>query len=308
MIRIGVDLGGTKIEAIVLNEAGHALFRERIQTPTTGYRATVEAIVGLVRRAASTVSKTNAVEINLSNAESTGIGIATPGAISLRTGLIKNANSTALNGMPLDKDLALLFGRPVKLANDANCLVLSEAIDGAAARAPVVFGVILGTGVGGGLVVNGKLVLGANAIAGEWGHNPLPQFVGKQKLRDGNPMQCYCGNAGCIETWLSGPGFAKSSGLGISSEAIIAGMREGKQDCEEAFHAYTDRLARALATVINLLDPDVIVLGGGLSLIQELYLDVETQWGRYVFSDEVRTRLVRSLYGDSSGVRGAAWL
>jgi fructokinase len=313
MIRIGIDLGGTKIEAIVLNEQGSTLFRERVPTPHASYAATLEAIVGLIRKAANSVQNLHAVPVDISNADETGIGLATPGALSLRTGLIKNANSTCLNGQPLDKDLEKLLGRPVKLANDANCLVVSEGHDGAAAGASVVFGVILGTGVGGGFVIDGKPIVGANAIAGEWGHNPLPQFQAKQTVRDDKPNMCYCGQAGCIETWLSGPGFAKTAnileaGKTIDSHEIIKRMRLGNVAANVAFDDYVDRLARALASVINLIDPDVIVLGGGLSSVLELYERVPQQWIRYVFSDEIRTKLVKNVHGDSSGVRGAAWL
>jgi fructokinase len=313
MIRIGIDLGGTKIEAIVLNQQGNTLFRERVPTPHASYAATLEAIVGLIRKAADSVQSQHAVKVNVSNADETCIGLATPGALSLRTGLIKNANSTCLNGQPLDKDLENLLGRPVKLANDANCLVVSEAHDGAAEGASVVFGVILGTGVGGGFVIDGKPIVGANAIAGEWGHNPLPQFQAKQTVREDNPNMCYCGQAGCIETWLSGPGFAKTANIleaekTIDSHEIIRRMRLGDEAANVAFDRYVDRLARALASVINLIDPDVIVLGGGLSSVLELYERVPRQWIRYVFSDEIRTKLVKNVHGDSSGVRGAAWL
>jgi fructokinase len=308
MIRLGVDLGGTKIEAIVLNSAGETLFRERVPTPKDSYEGTLQAMVALIYRAALEVSRDYGMAVNVSDPKSLGIGLATPGALSLRTGLIKNANSMALNGQSLDKDLGRLLGREVKLANDANCLVVSEAHDGAAAGANVVFGVILGTGVGGGLVVHGKLILGANAIAGEWGHNPLPQFPKNQPLKDENPSPCYCGHTGCIETWLSGTGFAKVADLGISSHEIIERMRSGDIASMNAFAQYTDRLARALASVINVVDPDVIVLGGGMSLVDELYTEVPKRWLNYVFSDEIRTRLLKSKFGDSSGVRGAAWL
>jgi fructokinase len=313
MIRIGIDLGGTKIEAIVLNEQGQSLFRERVPTPKESYQATLDAIVGLIHTAAHSVQAQHGIAVDIADVEKTGIGLATPGALSLRTGLIKNANSTCLNGQPLDKDLERLLGRPVKLANDANCLVVSEAHDGAAAGASVVFGVILGTGVGGGFVINGKPIVGANAIAGEWGHNPLPQFQAKQTVRDDNPNMCYCGQAGCIETWLSGPGFGRTASIAdgekvIDSHEIIKRMREGETKANIAFDNYVDRLARALASVINLIDPDVIVLGGGLSHVTELYDRVPLQWARYVFSDEIRTKLVKNMYGDSSGVRGAAWL
>jgi fructokinase len=319
MIRIGIDLGGTKIEAIVLDEQGRSLFRERVPTPQASYIDTLEAINGLVRKAAAVVQDQYGVDVNITQSDQTSIGLATPGALSLRTGLMKNANSTCLNGQPLDKDLERLLGRSVKLANDANCLVVSEAHDGAAAGANVAFGVILGTGVGGGFVVNGKPILGANAIAGEWGHNPLPQFPAKQEVRDDNPHLCYCGQMGCIETWLSGPGFARTTNIlkagthtdadiAIDSHEIIRRMRAGDSMAKVAFDNYVDRLSRALAVVINLIDPDVIVVGGGLSHVSELYETVPLQWARYVFSDEIRTRLVKNVHGDSSGVRGAAWL
>jgi fructokinase len=313
MIRIGVDLGGTKIEVIVLSSNGETLFRERVATPKSSYPATLDAIVALILASAQSVALKHNVSLDVSNAENVSIGIATPGALSLATGLIKNANSTCLNGQPLDKDLAARLGRPVKLANDANCLAVSEAHDGAAANAEVVFAVILGTGVGGGFVVNGKPILGANAIAGEWGHNPLPQFMAKQTVSDVNAYKCYCGQMGCIETWLSGPGFARTANLIAGericdSHAIVKKMREGDGAAKAAFAQYVDRFARALASVINVIDPDVIVLGGGLSQIDELYELVPLQWGAYVFSDQVKTRLVKNIHGDSSGVRGAAWL
>jgi fructokinase len=308
MIRIGVDLGGTKIEAVVLNDAGRELFRERVATPQSNYLDTLNAIVSLINAAAKRVAIQHGIAVDVTNAELTSIGIGTPGALSTVTGLMKNANSTCLIGHPLDKDLANLLGRPVKLANDANCLAVSEAKDGAAAGASVVFGVILGTGVGGGLVVNGHLVVGANAIAGEWGHNPLPQFTAKQRVADINPGMCYCGQAGCIETWLSGTGLARVANLGIKSDEIIDRMRQGNEAAVAAFDAYLDRLARALASVMNLIDPDVIVLGGGVSQVDEIYVEIPKRWGRYVFSDAIQTKLVKSMHGDSSGVRGAAWL
>jgi fructokinase len=308
MVRIGVDLGGTKIEAVVLDANGRELFRERVATPQASYQATLAAIVALIEAAAKSVLIQHGISIDLTNPELTGIGIGTPGALSTVTGLMKNANSTCLIGHPLDKDLAKLLGRPVKLANDANCLAVSEAKDGAAAGASVVFGVILGTGVGGGLVVNGHLVGGANAIAGEWGHNPLPQFTAKQLVADNNPGMCYCGQAGCIETWLSGTGFARVANLGIRSDEVIERMRKGDAPAVAAFDAYLDRLARALASVMNLIDPDVIVVGGGVSQVDEIYTEIPKRWGRYVFSDAIQTKLVKSRHGDSSGVRGAAWL
>jgi len=276
MLRIGIDLGGTKTEIIALADDGRELLRERVPTPRGDYAATVATIVGLVNAAEAKVGAGR-------TAATVGVGI--PGAESLATGLIKNANSTWLIGQPLRADLAAALGRPVRLANDANCFALSEASDGAAAGAAVVFGVILGTGVGGGIVVGGQVLVGANAIAGEWGHNPMP---GDEVARP----SCYCGRAGCIETFLSGPALAADGGA--QSEAAMA--------------RYEQRLARALAQVINILDPDVIVLGGGLSNLERLYDRVPYLWRAQVFSDVVATRLVKNRHGDSSGVRGAAWL
>ncbi len=293
-MRIGIDLGGTKIEIVVLDGEREVL-RERVETPRGDYRRTVEAIVGLVKTARQKVGAGG-------TAASVGVGI--PGAESLVTGLIKNANSTWLIGQPLRADLAAALGRPVRLANDANCFALSEATDGAGAGASVVFGVILGTGVGGGIVVDGKILPGANAIAGEWGHNPLPG--------EHHHLSCYCGRKGCIETYLSGPALARdhrmNGGADLFAEQIVASAATGDAECNATLQRYELRLAKALATVINLLDPDVIVLGGGLSNIDRLYANVPQRWGAHVFSDEVRTRLVKHRHGDSSGVRGAAWL
>ena len=294
--RIGIDLGGTKIEAIVIDREGRELQRQRVATPQGQYRATLEAIVGLVV----------AVEQQSGLYGSVGIGI--PGTISPATGLVKNANSTALIGHPLDQDLQTLLQRPVRIANDANCFALSEATDGAAAGANIVFGVILGTGVGGGAVINSRVLVGANAIGGEWGHNPLPWMQADELL---GPV-CYCGKKGCIETFLSGSGLQMSyyqkTGVEISAEEIAIRSQQGEQDATDSMEQYEDRLARGLATVINLIDPDVIVLGGGLSNIDRLYPHTKNLWGEYVFSDEVRTELVKAQFGDSSGVRGAAWL
>jgi len=294
-IRIGVDLGGTKIEAIALDSEGTMLARKRVATPQGDYPATLAKIVRVVRD----------FESELGYRGSVGVGI--PGAISPASGLVKNANSTCLIGHPLDHDLAQLLERPVRVANDANCFTISEASDGAAAGAAVVFGVIIGTGTGGGVVVNGQLLSGPNAIAGEWGHNPLP-WPRSDEL-PGHP--CYCGKAGCIETWLSGPGlerdFARLSGRQLPGSEIIAAL-PGDVVAEEALRRYEDRMARALASVINILDPEVIVLGGGLSNIARLYQNVPLLWERYVFSDTVTTKLLPPKHGDSSGVRGAAWL
>jgi fructokinase len=283
-LRIGIDIGGTKIEALALDRAGREVFRKRVPTPRGDYDRTIEAVKALVGEA---------------GLGSVGVGI--PGAMSQATGLIKNANSTWLIGKPLKQDLEKAIGREVRLENDANCFALSEALDGAGKGAAVVFGVILGTGVGGGVVVNGKVLTGANAIAGEWGHNPLPL----PQPEDLPLPQCYCGRAGCIETYLSGPGLARdherTTGKRLSPEEIVS---LGDQSLER----YVKRLARALASVINVLDPDVIVLGGGMSNVGALYTGVPRHWGPHVFSDRVATRLARPVHGDASGVRGAAWL
>ena len=295
-LRIGIDLGGTKIEVIALGAAGQELARHRVPTPQGDYAATLAAVVGLVERVERETGRRGTV------------GVGTPGALSRVSGLIKNANSTCLIGEPLKDDLQALLGREVRVANDANCFALSEAVDGAGRGAQVVFGVILGTGVGAGIVVNGRALEGANGIAGEWGHNPLPLPAG-----DDLPLPaCYCGRAGCIETYLSGPGLAmdhaRCSGELARPEGIVAGAAEGDPACEASLARYEQRLARALAGVINILDPDVIVLGGGLSNIERLYQRVPSLWCPHVFSDHVATRLVRARHGDSSGVRGAAWL
>ncbi len=296
MIRIGIDLGGTKTEAIAMAADGSELARRRVESPRYDYRATINTITDLVL----------GLEAQLGEEASVGVGI--PGAISPATGLVKNANSTWLNGQPLDQDLQQALNRPVRLSNDANCFVVSEATDGAAAGAEVVFGVIVGTGTGGGIAVHGRPLTGSNAIAGEWGHNPLPW-----PCADELPgPDCYCGKRGCIETWLSGPGFAaefaRSGGGVIAAEEIVMRAVQGDEPAEKALQAYEDRMARALASVINLLDPDVIVLGGGMSKIDRLYANVPRLWGKYVFSDRVDTRLLPPKHGDSSGVRGAAWL
>lgn len=295
-MRIGIDLGGTKIEGIALGPDGTERARKRVPSPRNDYAATIAAIRDLVA----------SLEAEAGTQGNVGIGM--PGAISPATGLVKNANSTWLNGQPFHADIEAALGRPVRLANDADCFVLSEATDGAGAGAPSVFGVILGTGVGGGIVVNGGLLSGPNTIAGEWGHNSLP-FV----LPDEIPgPDCYCGKKGCIESWLSGPAFAADYMLdtreALSPEGIIAAAEAGNRPARFALRRYADRLARALAHVINILDPHVIVLGGGMSNINALYDEVPARWGAYVFSDTVATRLARHQHGDASGVRGAAWL
>src|SRR5262245_8792137 len=295
-MRIGIDLGGTKIEIIALDAGGRTLDRRRTATPKDDYDATLGAIAGLVE----------SVEAGLGERASVGVGI--PGTISPATGVVKNANSTWLNGRALDRDLEHALARPVRLANDANCFALSEATDGAAAGASIVFGVIIGTGCGGGVVVNGGVLTGANAVAGEWGHNPLP--APKDEERPG--PKCYCGRSGCIETFLSGPALSRDYRVftGQSIDAIEIAQRAslGERDAMATLRTYEERLARSLGNVINILDPDVIVLGGGLSNIEQLYDAVPRLWAPYVFSDRVDTRLKRALHGDSSGVRGAAWL
>ena len=294
-MRIGIDLGGTKIEAIALDAEGGEQFRHRVPTPRGDYDATLEAVASLVARAESVVGRST-------------VGVGMPGVVSPATGLVKNANSTWLNGRPLSVDLAARLDRPVRLANDANCFALSEATDGAAAGQPVVFGVILGTGVGGGLVVNGRVVTGANAIAGEWGHNPLPW----PEAGEWPGPPCYCGRTGCIETFLSGPGFARDHDAGagrpLDPAGVVAAAAAGDAVAEAAVARYEVRLARGLASIINVVDPDAIVLGGGVSNIGRLYERVPGLWAAYVFSDTVVTQLVKAVHGDSSGVRGAAWL
>jgi fructokinase/N-acetylglucosamine kinase len=342
-MRIGIDLGGSKIEIIVLGDGGEVLLRERVPTPQGDYAATLAAVGGLVARAEAEVGAGDA-------AASVGIGI--PGAESRSTGLIKNANSTCLIGKPLRRDLEAALGREVRIANDANCFALSEAVDGAGAGASIVFGVILGTGVGGGIVVDGKVLAGANAIAGEWGHNPLtrefnshppgpaprpalhsrPAPAARSMLLEtlprpreggdvGSPLrgsvvddapQCYCGRKDCIELYLSGPGMSadhrRVAGADFPAHEIALRAAAGDAAAEATLQRYEARLARALAGVINILDPDVIVLGGGLSNIDRLYQSVPRLWGQHVFSDRVATQLLKHRHGDSSGVRGAAWL
>jgi fructokinase len=295
-IRIGVDFGGTKLEVIALAADGRELFRKRTATPAGDYNGQIAAVAALVAELERVVGAGGTI----------GVGI--PGAISPATGLIKNANSTWLIGRPLDRDLARAFGRPVRLQNDANCLAVSEATDGAAAGAEVVFAAILGTGVGAGIVVHGRPLTGRNAIAGEWGHNRLPWM--RDDERPG--PACYCRLHGCIETILSGPGLARdhreATGRNITAEQIADLAARGDVEAEATLRRYEDRLARGLAHVINILDPDVVVLGGGLSNMDRLYANVPAIWDRWVFSDRVDTQLRKAKHGDSSGVRGAAWL
>jgi fructokinase len=296
MLRAGIDLGGTKIEGIVLDASGNELARERIPTPSGDYPATLQVLAELVGRLEARVGC------------QCRVGIGMPGAFSHATGRVKNSNSVCLNDQPLRQDLETLLQRPLHFANDADCFTLSEATDGAARHAAVVFGVILGTGTGGGICVDGKLLAGPNAIAGEWGHNPLPW----PQANELPGRACYCGKQGCIETWLSGPGlvqdYRENHARDLTAQAIIQAAGSGDAMAQAVLDRYVDRLARALAGVINILDPDCIVLGGGLSNMALLYEAVPARWGRYVFSDTVETRLVPAKFGDSSGVRGAAWL
>ena len=306
--RIGVDLGGTKIEAIALDGSGHERFRRRVPTPRDDYEATLAAIADLVGGADAALAGPDP------GGPRASVGIGTPGSISRATGSLRGSNSVCLNGRPIREDLERRLRRPVRVTNDANCFALSEAVDGAGAGADVVFGVILGTGVGAGIVVGGRVLDGPNGIAGEWGHNPLRWPADDE--RPGPP--CFCGRRGCIETFLSGSGLARDhaaaagapsgAAAAMSAEAIAARADAGDAGAEATLVRYERRLARALAHVINLLDPDVIVLGGGLSNLDRLTRNVPSLWGPWVFSDRVDTRLVRHAHGDSSGVRGAAWL
>ena len=295
-MRIGVDLGGTKIEAIAIGADGRELARVRTPTPRHDYRGTLDAIAGLVS------------EIERSAGARGTVGVGIPGTISPITGCVKNANSTWLNGQHLSEDLSAILERPVRFANDANCFALSEAIDGAGAGAAVVFGVILGTGCGGGIVVQQQVLVGPNAIAGEWGHNPLP----RPREEEWPGPSCYCGKTGCLEMFLSGPALANdyraTGGADLDAAAIVA--RDGEDAvATSVLGRYEERLARALSAIINILDPDVIVLGGGLSNIERLYANVPALWDTFGAPPEKpRTRLVRAMHGDSGGVRGAAWL
>jgi fructokinase len=315
-MRIGVDMGGTKIEAVVLDAKGRVVARRRRATPHGDYEATLAAVAKTVAAAERAAGFAVADR---------PVGVGMPGALSLESGLVKNANSTCLIGRPLERDLAAVLGRPVRLANDADLFALSEAVDGAAKGAAVVFGVILGTGVGGGIAIDGRVLSGPNAVRGEWGHNPLPwpqvlppeMFPEKDpgaETRDERPgPACYCGLAGCIETFLSGPGLARDYAHhggrgGLSGKAVAARAARREPAARLALRRYEHRLARALAHVINIVDPDVIVLGGGLSEISSLYRRLPKLWDEWVFSDSVCTRLRKNRHGASSGVRGAAWL
>lgn len=295
-MRIGIDLGGSKAEAVALGNDGKVLAQKRIDTPRGDYLEILRTVVRLI----------NTLEKETGRRGEVGIG--TPGAISPVTGLLRNSNSTELNGHCIRSDLEALLGRPVRIANDANCFALSEATDGAAEGASVVFGVILGTGTGAGVVVNGHILTGPNAIAGEWGHNPLPW----PRAEELPGPDCYCGRQGCVETFLSGPGFAadygRASGAAVLAPEVVKLAESGNAEAEAAMQRYEGRLARGLAHVINVLDPDVIVLGGGMSNAARLYTNVPELWGEFIFSDTVTTRLLPPRFGDASGVRGAAWL
>jgi predicted NBD/HSP70 family sugar kinase len=298
-LRLGIDLGGTKTEIVALDAEGRERLRRREQTPHEDYRAIIDLIARLVRDAERECGV---------RAGSARVGVGTPGSLSPATELLRGSNSVCLNGMPVKRDLEARLGRPIAMANDANCFALSEATDGAGRGAAVVFGVILGTGVGGGLVIDGRLLQGRNAIAGEWGHNPLPWP--RDDERPGAP--CFCGRSGCIETWLSGPGmlrdYRNTVGGALSSPHDIVAAARDDAGSEQVLARYEERLARALAHVINIVDPDVVVLGGGLSNVARWYETVPRLWSPWVFSDRVDTRLVQHAHGDSSGVRGAAWL
>ncbi len=292
-MRFGLDLGGTKMEAVLLNKAGEIVWRQRRPTPSENYEAIIETIAELVG------------EADRESTQEISIGIGMPGSLSPKTGLVRNSNTQCLNGRPIQQDLESKLARQVRLANDANCFALSEATDGAGAGAQSVFGVIIGTGCGGGLVFNGELQNGANSIGGEWGHNPLA--APRAEELPGPP--CYCGRHGCNEVWISGSGFARDheaiAGEKLTAEQIIA---SDSAAAKASFERLYDRIARALGAVINVVDPDVIVLGGGLSNVDALYTHIPEIWDGYIFSDVIETRLVKNKHGDSSGVRGAAWL
>jgi fructokinase len=295
-MRIGIDLGGTKIEALAIDNQGVELARYRIDTPRDDYDATIKAMAGLVHR----------LEEKAGGIGTVGAGI--PGSISRITGLVKNSNSTWLNGRPLDRDLSTMLGREVRIANDANCLAVSEATDGAAAGRNVVFGVILGTGCGGGVAVGGRVHEGPNGVAGEWGHNPLPW----PRPEEYPGPECYCGKRGCMEMWVSGTGIALDyravTGKMLTTHEIVSQFEAGDREAVAAMERFEDRLARGLAQVINILDPDVIVVGGGVSKVQHIYQVLPRMLKAYVFGGEVSTPILPAKYGDSSGVRGAAWL
>ncbi|WP_047678299.1 MULTISPECIES: fructokinase [Xenorhabdus] len=298
-MRIGIDLGGTKIEVIALGDQGEELFRKRVDTPRNDYQQTLAAIAGLIADAEQATGQKGTI----------GIGI--PGAISPFTGKVKNANSVWLNGQVLDKDISAFLGREVRVANDANCLAVSEATDGAAAGMPMVFAVIIGTGCGSGLAFDGKVHAGGNGLAGEWGHNPLPWMDDEDRAYQ-EEVRCFCGKPGCTEMFVSGTGFMKDyfrlSGVHKKGHEIMEAVAQGDKIAELAIQRYERRLARALAQVVNLLDPDVIVLGGGMSNVDRLYQTLPDLVSEWVFGGECATPIRKALHGDSSGVRGAAWL
>lgn len=295
-MRLGIDLGGTKIEIIALDK-GREILRERVSTPQTAYQDTILAMRDLVQSAESKLGRRGS------------IGVAIPGTISPMTGLVKNANSTRLIGHPLDRDLGAAIGRPVRVANDANCFVLSEASDGAAAGAEIVFGIIAGTGCGGGICIGGRVLTGAHAITGEWGHNPLPSPTPQEFAI---APRCYCGRVGCIEAWISGTGlradYARRAGRNLSGDDIAALAATGDAMAGAVMEDFYDRFARSVAGIVNILDPDAIVIGGGLSNIDALYSQLPPRVESYAFTPQGRTKIVKNMYGDSSGVRGAAWL
>jgi len=295
-LRIGIDLGGTKIELVALDKGGDVIWRERVPTPSGDYNAMIGAMRDLVIRAEEKLAQCGSV------------GVAIPGTISARTGLVKNANSTKLIGHPLDKDLAAAIGRQVRVANDANCFALSEATDGAGRGAHIVFGIIAGTGVGGGVAIGGRVLVGANAIAGEWGHNPLPS---PSHAEIPGPV-CYCGKRGCIESWISGPAlarqFAEATGRTLIATDIADAASNGDVAAQAIMETFYDRFARAIASIVNVLDPDAVVIGGGLSKIDALYRELPGRIMGYAFTPEGPTRVLKNVHGDSSGVRGAAWL
>jgi fructokinase len=302
MVRIGIDLGGTKIEGLALDAAGEELARLRIATPQHDYDATVAAIVSVVDDLERRIGGIN-------DRERPTVGVGIPGTVVRATGLVKNANSTWLNGRPLERDLAAALGREVRCANDANCLAVSEATDGVAAGAAMVFAVILGTGCGGGVAAHGRVHVGPNGLGGEWGHNPLP-WARPDELPG---PECYCGQRGCIETWISGTGLARDhervNGVPISGEEIVRAADAGNAAAEASLQRLEERIARALAALVNLLDPDVIVVGGGLSKLERIYRNVSPKIMQHVFGGgELATPILRAKHGDASGVRGAAWL
>jgi fructokinase len=296
-MRYGIDLGGTKIEIIALGDGGHEMLRERVPTPQTAYEDTIRAMRDLVL----------SVDAKLGTKGTLGVGI--PGTISPVTGLVKNANSTRLIGHPLDRNLSEATGRSVRVANDANCFALSEASDGAGAGKDVVYGIIAGTGVGGGLVVAGRVINGAHAIAGEWGHNGLPRMTPEEMA---DAQRCYCGRLNCIESWCSGPSvsrqYAARSGRNATVHEVVLAAKDGDAEALTVIECFYDRFARSIATLVNILDPDAIVLGGGLSNIDALYTELPARVEHYAFSPEGRTPILKNKHGDSSGVRGAAWL